>query len=128
MLESASHLPIRNTTMPLRRFGPVLLLLTLVACGGDDPPPSIPPKTDPPSGQIAQNPCVAALAQAEAEGEPFTASLAVEAVGKGRLGLAADKRDVADLLWSSALAARAGNRAAPSPDAVSQDIGNIAVI
>ena len=47
---------------------------------------------------------------------------------RGRRGLAADQRPVAELLWRSALAARATNRAAPAPDAVSQDIGDIAVI
>jgi hypothetical protein len=116
--------------MPLRRFGPVLLLITLVACGGgDDTPPSIPPASDPPSGgQNSQNPCVAALAQAEADGEPFAPALTADITGKGRTGLAADKRHVADLLWRSALGARAVNRAAPAPDAVSQDIGDIAVL
>ena len=117
--------------MPLRRFGPVLLLVTLVACGGgdDDTPPTLPPpSTPPPAGSPSQNPCVAALAQAEADGEPFAPSLPATSIGKGRLGLAADKRHVADLLWRSALAARATNRAAPAPDAVSQDIGDIAVI
>ena len=64
----------------------------------------------------------------EADGEPFAPSLSADVIGKGRLGLAADKRHVADLLWRSALAARAANRAAPAPDAVSQDIGDIAVI
>ena len=62
------------------------------------------------------------------DGEPFAPSLTADVIGKGRLGLAADKRHVADLLWRSALAARATNRAAPAPDAVSQDIGDIAVI
>ncbi|MEO5820884.1 MAG: hypothetical protein ABIT71_10285, partial [Vicinamibacteraceae bacterium] len=116
--------------MPLRRFGPVLLLVTLVACGGgDDSPPTLPPPSTPPGGgQTAQNPCVAALAQADADGEPFAPSLAAGVIGKGRLGLAADKRNVADLLWRSAIGARAANRATPSPDAVTQDIGDIAVI
>jgi hypothetical protein len=116
--------------MPLRRFGPVLLLVTLVACGGgDDTPPTLPAPSNPPGGgQSSQNPCVAALAQAQADGEPFAPSMTPDVTGKGRLGLAADKRDVADLLWRSALAARATNRASPAPDAVSQDIGDIAVI
>ena len=117
--------------MPLRRFGPVLLLVTLIACGGgdDDSPPTLPAPSPPPAGgNPSQNPCVAALAQAGPDGEPFAPSLSDDVVGKGRLGLAADKRHVADLLWRSALAARASNRAAPAPDAVSQDIGDIAVI
>ena len=115
--------------MPLRRFGPVLLLLTLVACGGgDDTRHPSRAATPPPGGQNTQNPCVAALAQAAADGEPFAPTLAVDLTGKGRTGLAADKRHVADLLWRSALGARAVNRAAPAPDAISQDIGDIAVI
>jgi hypothetical protein len=115
--------------MPLRRFGPVLLLMSLVACGGgDDRPPSTPPPADPPgNGPLAQNPCVAALAQASADAEP-TAAASPSAIGKGRSGLGADKRHVADLLWPSALAARAGTRAAPAPDALDRDIGDIAVI
>src|SRR5215207_93176 len=97
------RLPIRTLHMPLRRFGPVLLLVTLVACGGgDDTPPTLPPPATPPGGQTSQNPCVAALAQAEADGEPFASAPSAELVGKGRLGLAADKRHVADLLWRSA--------------------------
>jgi hypothetical protein len=124
-----ARLPIRTFPMPLRRFGPVLLLVTLVACGGDDGSPTIPPPSNPPgNGQNTQNPCVAALAQAEADGEPLAPAMAAELTGKGRWGLAADKRDVADLLWRSAVGARAANRAAPSPDAISQDIGDIAVI
>jgi hypothetical protein len=116
--------------MPLRRFGPVLLLVTLVACGGgDDKPPSLPPASDPPpSGSQNQNPCVAALAQAEDDALPLADPLPSAVTGKGPGGLAADKRDVADLLWRSALAARAVGRATPSPDAISQDIGDIAVI
>jgi hypothetical protein len=116
--------------MPLRRFGPVLLLVTLVACGGgDDSPPSIPPPSNPPgNGQSSQNPCVAALAQATADAEPLAPPLTAEVTGKGRSGLAADKRHVADLLWRSALAARATNRATPAPDTLDQDIGDIAVI
>src|SRR5687767_8017195 len=112
--------------MSLRRFGPVLLLVILGACGGnDDPPPSLPPgNTNPPPTQ-GQNPCVAALAQAEPD-RVFDA--ASDPLGKGALGLAADKRSVTDLLWESALSARATGRATPSPDAVSQDIGDIAVI
>ena len=116
--------------MPLRRFGPVLLLVTLVACGGgDDTPPTLPgPSTPPGGGQSSQNPCVAALAQAESDNVPSTAPRAADPFGKGPLGLDADKRDVVDLLWRSALASRAGNRAAPALDAISQDIGDIAVI
>ncbi len=115
--------------MPLRRFGPVLLLLTLVACGGDDKPPTIPPPSNPPgNGQNTQNPCVAALAQAATDAEPFAPAPTADITGKGRAGLAADKRHVADLLWRSAIGARAVNRAAPAPDAISQDIGDIAVI
>ncbi len=117
--------------MPLRRFGPVLLLVTLVACGGgDDAPPSIPPpNTNPPgNGQNTQNPCVAALAQASSSDAPIAPALAADALGKGPSGLAADKRHVADLLWGSALSARAATRAAPAPDALDQDIGDIAVI
>jgi hypothetical protein len=117
--------------MPLRRFGPVLLLITLVACGGgDDNPPSTPPPSNPPpgNGQNTQNPCVAALAQAEPAREPGAGALVGDVLGKGPSGLAADKRHVADLLWNSALSARAATRATPAPDAVSQDIGEIAVI
>jgi hypothetical protein len=114
---------------PHRRFGPVLLLVTLVACGGsDNTPPSTPPTTTPPPTGQTQNPCVAALAQAETEAAPFEPSRATGIDGKGRLGLAADQRDVADLLWRSAVAARATTRATPAPDAISQDIGDIAVI
>ena len=114
--------------MPLRRFGPVLMLLSLVACGGgDETPPSLPPPSTPPP-QSSQNPCVAALAQATADGEPFAASPTADVPDKGPLGLAADTRPVSELLWRSALAARATNRAAPAPDAVSQDVGDIAVI
>jgi hypothetical protein len=124
----APRLPIRTLPMPLRRFGPVLLLVTLVACGGgDDTPPSIPPQTDPPgNGQTPPNPCAAALAQATADADPQAP--AAEVTGKGRGGLAADKRHVADLLWRSALSARASNRATAAPDALDQDIGDIAVI
>jgi hypothetical protein len=115
--------------MPLRRFGPVLLLITLVACGGgDDSPPTLPGPSTPPGNQPSQNPCVAALAQAEADGARLAQALPVDVIGKGRLGLAADKRHVADLLWPSALSARAATRATPAPDAVSEDIGDIAVI
>ena len=114
--------------MSLRRFGPVLLLVTLAACGGgDDSPPSNPPSNPPPGGGSQENPCVAALAQAEPDAVPL-ASPPVEATGKGRFGLAADKRDVADLLWRSALNAHAAARVERSPDAISQDIGDIAVI
>jgi hypothetical protein len=125
-----ARLPFRMVVSmrPHRRFGPVLLLVTLVACGGgnDSKPPTTPPtNTPPPTGQT-QNPCVAALALAETESVPFEPSTPLE--GKGRSGLAADKRDVADLLWRSAVAARASTRAAPAPDAISQDIGDIAVI
>jgi hypothetical protein len=116
--------------MALRRFGPVLLLLTLAACGGgDDSPPSPPPSSNPPpSGQTTQNPCVAALAQAEPDAVPFAEAASPLALAKGRSGLAAHMRHVADLLWQSALSARAATRAAPAPHAVSQDIGDIAVI
>jgi hypothetical protein len=117
--------------MPLRRFGPVLLLVILAACGGgdDNPPSTPPPSNNPPgNGQNTQNPCVAALAQAEPAGAPVAPALAADLLGKGPTGLAADKRHVADLLWGSALSARAAARAAPSPDAVSQDIGELAVI
>jgi hypothetical protein len=117
--------------MPLRRFGPVLLLVSLVACGGgDDNPPSTPPPSNPPpgNGQNTQNPCVAALAQADAASEPLPPALAADVLGKGPSGLAADKRHVADLLWGSALSARAATRAAPAPDALNQDIGELAVI
>jgi hypothetical protein len=115
--------------MSLRRFGPVLLLVVLAACGGgDDGPPSNPPSTPPPSGGTPQeNPCVAALAQAEPDAVPPTPQPA-DVTGKGRGGLAADRRDVADLLWRSALAARARATADRKPDAISQDIGEIAVI
>jgi len=114
--------------MPLRRFGPVLLLVTLVACGGgNDTPPTLPaPSTPPGGGQSSQNPCVAALAQAD--GEPFAASQPADVLGKDPLGLGTDKRHVTDLLWHSALAARAADRAAPAPDALDQDVGDIAVI
>ena len=114
--------------MPLRRFGPVLMLLSLVACGGgDDTPPTLPPPSSAPP-QSSQNPCVAALAQASAEGVASTVPVAAAVLDKGPRGLAADQRPVAELLWRSALAARATNRAAPAPDAVSQDVGDIAVI
>jgi hypothetical protein len=123
------RLPFRIIPMPLRRFGPVLLLVTLVACGGNDDDSPLPPPTPPaPPPSSTQNPCVAALAQAEADGAPRAPSLAADLTGKGRLGLAADTRHVADLLWRSALSARATNRATPAPDAISQDIGDIAVI
>ena len=122
------RLPIRISHMPLRRFGPVLMLLSLVACGGgDDAPPTLPPPSSAPP-QSSQNPCVAALAQASAAGMTSTAPVAADVLDKGPRGLAADQRPVAELLWRSALAARATNRAAPAPDAVSQDIGDIAVI
>ena len=112
--------------MSLRRFGPVLLLAVLTACGGnDDAPPSLPTPPNPPPTQPTQNPCVAALAQAAPDA---VVDAPRDVLGKGRLGLAADKRSVTDLLWRSALGARASNRATPSPDAVSQDIGEIAVI
>ena len=114
--------------MPLRRFGPVLMLLSLVACGGgDDTPPTLPPPSSAPP-QSSQNPCVAALAQASAAGMTSTAPVAADVLDKGPRGLAADQRPVAELLWRSALAARATNRAAPASDAVSQDVGDIAVI
>ena len=114
--------------MSLRAFGPVLMLVALTACGGNDDRPSVPPTTplpDPP--QTTVNPCVAALA-ADAGALAATPPAAFDAVGKGAAGLAADKRDVIDLLWRSALGARAANRATPAADAISQDIGDLAVI
>ena len=114
--------------MSLRAFGPVLMLVALTACGGNDDPPSVPPTTPLPSPpQTSVNPCVAALT---ADAETFDAPppAAFDPMGKGATGLAADKRDVIDLLWRSALGARAANRAAPAADAISQDIGDLAVI
>jgi hypothetical protein len=115
--------------MPLRRFGPVLLLVMLAACGGgDDNPPADPPSNPPPGdGTPQQNPCVAALAQAGPDAVSAPPPPA-DVTGKGRSGLAADTRDVAELLWRSALAARARAAAGPAPEAISQDIGDIAVI
>ena len=112
--------------MWLRRFAPLLLLLPLFACdGGDKKPPLLPPPDPPTNNPPQQNPCVAALAQAV---EPDTAGDAGEIAGKGRFGFGADERDVVDLLWRSAIGARAANRAAPAPDAITQDINGIAVI
>lgn len=114
--------------MSLRAFGPVLMLVALTACGGNDDRPTVPPTTPLPSPpQSSVNPCVAALA-ADTGAIDATPAAAVDAVGKGRGGLAADKRDVIDLLWRSAIGARAANRATPAADAISQDIGDIAVI
>jgi hypothetical protein len=114
--------------MSFRAFGPVLMLVALTACGGNDDRPTVPPTTPLPTPpQSSANPCVAALA-ADAGAFDATAPAAFDAVGKGRGGLAADKRDVIDLLWRSALGARAAQRAAPAADAISQDIGDIAVI
>jgi hypothetical protein len=116
--------------MSLRRFGPVLLLAILAGCGGgDDSPPSNPPTNPPPStGQSSENPCVAALAQSAEAALGAPAATAADFLGKGRNGLAADKRDVMDLLWRSAVAARARASASPAPAALDQDVGHIAVI
>ncbi|HWJ57462.1 MAG TPA: hypothetical protein VNR90_14585, partial [Vicinamibacterales bacterium] len=82
------RLPIRISHMPLRRFGPVLMLLSLVACGGgDDTPPTLPPPSSAPP-QSSQNPCVAALAQASADGVASTVPVAAAVLDKGPRGLA----------------------------------------
>ena len=113
--------------MSLRRFVPLLLLLPLFACDGGGQSPSTPPSTPTPptTPQPAVNPCVAALAQS---GPAEVADPLGDRAGKGPSGLGTDERDVVDLLWRSALGARAANRAAPVPDAISEDIGDIAVL
>jgi hypothetical protein len=112
--------------MSLRRFAPLLLLLPLFACDGGSQSPSTPPTPPtPPGNQPAANPCVAALAQSA---PAAVSGPAAELTGKGRFGFGADERDVTDLLWRSALGARAGHRAAPVPEAISQDVGQIAVL
>lgn len=104
--------------MPLSRVATVPIVILLAAYGhGDGPSGTV-------LAQTVQNPCIAALAQAETS----DTTRATNPQATKDDGYGADTRDVRDLLLQSSLASTARPLSAQTRQAASQDINDIAVI